>query len=118
MRKNIVMNPSTISLLQSMLAFVVGGLIGLAFGAVQQAARRRNERRREHGTFSNAWSAMPGSLGRVAFLMVVLLVIQMLCPILFEGNIQWIVSAGVVLGYCWMLLREFRKRFVVPRNRL
>jgi hypothetical protein len=112
------MNPSAISLLQSVLAFVVGGLIGLAFGAVQQAARQRYERRRENGTLSNPWSAMPGSLGRVAFLMFTLLVIQMFCPILFEGNIQWIVSAGVVLGYCWMLLREFRKRYVVPRTRL
>jgi ABC-type Fe3+ transport system permease subunit len=111
------MKPSIASLLLSVLAFVVGGLIGLAFGAVQQAARRRNEIRQEHGKFSNAWLAMPGSMTRVAFLILALLVIQIGWPVLFAGGSQWMVSAGVVLGYGLMLLKEFRKRYVTPRSR-
>lgn len=104
------MSTSLISIQLSALAFVVGGLIGLAFGVVQQSAKRRYGKRQEHGKFSNAWLAIPGLMGRVAFLILTLVVVQIGCPIFFEGSIQWMVSAGVVLGYGWMLLQEFRKR--------
>lgn len=112
-----MMNPSIVTLMLALLAFIVGGLIGVAFGAVQRVAKHRYEKRQEHGTFSNAWMAMPGSFTRVAFLLLALVVIQIGWPILFEGNSQWMVSAGVVLGYGWMLLKEFRKRYVMPRGR-
>jgi hypothetical protein len=98
------------STLISILGFIVGGLIGLAFGAVQQAAKRRNEKRQDAGKFTNAWFAMPGSMTRVAFLMIALVLVQIGCPLLFEENIQWLVSAGVVLGYGSLLFKEFRTR--------
>jgi hypothetical protein len=104
------MNTSMMISLISTIGFIVGALIGLAFGAVQRAARRKNERRQADGMTSNAWMSMPGSMSRVAFLMIALVLVQVGCPLFFEDNIQWMVSAGVVLGYGWMLFQDFRKR--------
>jgi hypothetical protein len=89
---------------------IVGGLIGLAFGAVQNAALRRNEKRQKDGLLKSGWMIMPGSMTRVAFLMVALVLVQIGMPILFDGVSQWMVSAGLVLGYGWMLFLEFRNR--------
>ena len=93
----------------SFLALIVGGLIGMAFGAIQNAAASRNKKNQKAGQFHNAWSVMPGSMRRVAFLLVALLLVQIGLPMLFVGDIQWIVSAGVVFGYGGMLYLEFRR---------
>jgi len=90
--------------------FIVGGSIGLAFGAVQNFALHRNEKRQKDGQLKSGWMVMPGSMSRVAFLMVALALVQIGMPILFEGISQWMVSAGVVLGYGWMLYVEFRRK--------
>ncbi len=113
-----MMNPSIVGLPLALLAFIAGGLIGLAFGAVQHIAKQRYENRLQRGKFSTGWLAMPGSFTRVAFLLLALVAIQIAWPILFAGNSQWMVSAGVVLGYGWMLLKEFRKRYITPRSRV
>ena len=90
--------------------FIVGGLIGLAFGAIQNFALHRNEKRQETGNLKSGWMVMPGSMSRVAFLMVALVLVQIGMPMLFDGISQWMVSAGVVLGYGWMLFVEYRRK--------
>jgi len=90
--------------------FIVGGFIGLAFGTVQNFALRRNEKRQESGQLKSGWMVMPGSMSRVVFLMLALVLVQIGMPMLFDGMSQWMVSAGVVLGYGWMLYVEYRRK--------
>jgi hypothetical protein len=89
---------------------LVGGLIGAAFGAVQNAASLRNEKKQEKGILRSGWAIMPGSMTRVAFLMIALVLVQIGIPMLFTGEIQWIVSAGVVIGYGWKQYLQLRRR--------
>jgi len=98
-------------LLRAGLALTAGGLIGWAFGLAQDAARRHNEQRQQQtGEVKSGWSLMPGSGARVAYLLVVLALIQFLCPLLFAAGTQWLVSAGVLFGYGWMLFTQLRRR--------
>jgi hypothetical protein len=97
-------------LLLSLAGLVVGGGIGFAFGTAQDAALRRQEKRQEMGRLSSGWAMMPGSAGRVTSLLLILVAVQVLCPMLFDGNVQWLVSAGVVIGYGWTLLQQLRRR--------
>jgi hypothetical protein len=53
---------------------------------------------------------MPGSGARVAYLLLLLIGIQLICPMLFRDGTQWWVSGGLALGYGWTLLRELRLR--------
>ena len=98
-------------MLASIAALIVGGLIGAAFGALQNAARRQNEKRQLEGKLKSGWAVMPGSGTRVAYLLVTLVLIQILCPILFKnGMTQWWVSGGLVAGYGVMLFLQLRQR--------
>jgi hypothetical protein len=99
-----------INMFQSIAGFIAGALIGLAFGMIQEAARRRNERLQETGKLKSGWAVMPGSGRRVAYLLVTLVLIQILCPLLFRDGVQWWVSGGVVGGYGFMLFRQLRQR--------
>ena len=83
----------------SLAAVIIGGAIGFVFGTFQNAAQIKNEKRAERGNYGAGWTAMPGSMSRVAMLLVVLVAIQVLCPLFFRGNIEWLVSAGVLIGY-------------------
>ena len=95
----------------SIAALFVGGLIGAAFGMLQNTARRQNEKREAEGSFKSGWSLMPGSGVRVAYLLVTLVLIQIVCPMLFNnGSTQWWVSGGVVVGYGLMLAIQLRQR--------
>jgi hypothetical protein len=98
------------NLILSLAGLVVGALVGLAFGAIQNAAALRNEKRQEAGKLGTGWAVMPGSFRRVAFLMVALALVQIGMPMLFTAESQWMVSAGVVLGYGFMLFLQFRRR--------
>lgn len=92
-------------------ALVLGGVIGLAFGLVQKTALLRNKKLQEVGGLSSGWAIMPGSMRRVAFLMIALVLVQVACPLFFQSDsVQWVVSAGVLLGYGWTLLDLFRTR--------
>jgi len=98
-------------MLASIAALIVGGLIGLAFGQLQNVARRRNEQKEQQGTFKSGWSLMPGSGVRVAYLLLTLVLIQIICPMLFKNSsTQWWVSGGVVAGYGTMLFLQLRER--------
>jgi hypothetical protein len=98
------------NLLLSTAGFIIGGFIGIAFGAVQNFALHRNEKRQIAGNLKSGWMVMPGSMSRVAFLMLALALVQIGMPMLFQGESQWMVSAGVVLGYGWMLFVQFRRK--------
>jgi hypothetical protein len=93
-----------------LVAVAAGGAIGYFFGLIQARALRRNERRQKDGTLSNGWAVMPGSASRVAYLLMVLVAIQFLCPLLFKAGTQWWVSAGVVMGYGYVLYRRLMQR--------
>jgi hypothetical protein len=100
----------TLEILQMLGAAVVGTAIGYAFGLVQQAASRRHAQLEATGKLNTAWSLMPGSMTRVAFLLVALALVQVGCPMFFTGNVQWAVSAGVVAGYGRILYQSMRAR--------
>jgi hypothetical protein len=99
-----------VNVLWSTSGLMVGALIGAAFGMIQDAARRRYQRRQQNGSFTNGWAVMPGSMRRVAYLLVALAFVQFACPLLFVDGIQWWVSGGVVAGYGWMLYKQLRDR--------
>jgi hypothetical protein len=98
------------NILLSIAGLIVGGIIGLSFGIIQDKALKQNEKRQQAGALKSVWILMPGSGMRVAYLLVVLLVVQITCPLFFDGNIEWVVSGGVVLGYAWTLTQQLRKR--------
>jgi hypothetical protein len=95
-------------LFESVIGLLAGAGVGLFFGMLQQAALRRNQRQEQKGEFKSGWSLMPGAGGRVALLLLTLVLIQVLCPVLFVNGIQWWVSAGVVLGYGGVLFWHLR----------
>ena len=87
-------------------ALIAGGIIGFAFGTIQERALRRNEQRQAKGELKNEWGVMSGSAKRVIWLMVALIGVQLLCPLLFKDGTQWWVSGGVVFGYGLVLFRR------------
>src|SRR3954468_1860569 len=97
-------------ILRSSAAFVAGGVIGLGFGMLQHIALRRHQRREQNGDFHSGWAIMPGSMRRVAWLLIALVIVQILCPLLFVGSSQWWVSGGVVAAYGGLLFWRLRQR--------
>ena len=99
-------------LVRDLAGLLVGGIIGLAFGLLQQAAMRRNEARERTGNLKSGWNLMPGAGVRVAYLVLALALIQVVCPMLFTdgSHTQWVVSAGVVVGYGRTLLQQLLLR--------
>jgi len=97
--------------LRLILALLVGGAIGYGFGLVQLRALRRYEKMQIAGKLKHYVGVMPGSMRRVAFLLLVLLIVQVLCPVFFADGTQWWVSGGVMLGYgCHMFQQLQAKR--------
>ncbi len=95
---------------QETAGLLVGGMIGVTFGCVQDAARRRNEKRQAEGKLNNGWQLMPGSGARIAYLLLTLVVIQLVCPLMFSDGTQWWVSGGLVAGYGVTLYMQLRRR--------
>ena len=106
---------SLIDFLCCALAILVGGVIGLGFGTLQDAAHRRHIARERQNEFKNAWTVMPGSGARIAYLLIALTLIQVGCPMLFANSTQWWVSGGVVAGYGWPLLQRLRRERAAAR---
>ncbi len=102
------MDTILIDTLRAAAGLVLGGSIGLGFGLIQQAARRRHERRQAGGDLKTPWALMPGSMRRVTALLVVLAAIQVLSPAMFLDGTQWWISAGVVAGYAGLLASHLR----------
>ena len=103
-------------ILRTTVGLGAGALIGYAFGLLQNAALLRNEKRAQSGEINSGWNLMPGSGVRVAYLLIALLIVQLVCPLIFVGNTQWVVSAGLVVGYGWMLVVQLRHRLKAASN--
>jgi hypothetical protein len=89
---------------------ILGAVIGYIFGSIQNAALARHRKLQEGGNLKSGWNIMPGSMRRTAFLLAILGAVQLACPMFFDGgNVQWLVSAGVVIGYGWTLLQQLRR---------
>lgn len=99
-----------IEILRVSAAVLAGGAIGLGFGLIQASARRRYEQRQREGDFNNGWAVMPGSGRRVAYLVIALVLIQIVCPLLFVAGTQWWVSGGLVAGYGWTLFQKLMQQ--------
>jgi hypothetical protein len=94
----------------SLLAVLAGGLIGISFGILQTRASRRNQQLEQTGKLNTGFAVMPGSMRRVAYLVVALALVQLVCPLLFTNHCEWWVSAGVIGGYGAMLFTQLRRR--------
>ncbi len=99
-----------LDLFRDLAGLLSGGAIGFAFGLLQQGALRRHARREQEGKLKDGWSLIPGSGARVAYLLLALIVVQLVCPLLFADGTQWWVSAGLVVGYGFVLYRQLRLR--------
>lgn len=108
LRKCDTMATELVRMLQWFMGLLAGAIIGAAFGMIQEAARRRNEKLQQNGKLQNAWGVMPGSGKRVAFLLIALVLVQIVCPLLFVNGTQWWVSAGVIGGYAAILVRRLK----------
>jgi hypothetical protein len=104
------MNSSMIESLLTIGALAVGAAIGFWFGTIQNAALKRNKKKYESGELKSGFFVMPGSMGRIATLLLILVAIQIAIPAFFQGNIQWILSAGIILGYGWTFVKALRNR--------
>jgi hypothetical protein len=97
-------------LIWELASLAAGGLIGVSFGWLQGAAARRHKKLEDSGELKTGWAIMPGSFRRVAYLMLVLVLVQIGCPLLFSDGCQWWVSGGVVAGYGCVLYAQLRRR--------
>jgi uncharacterized BrkB/YihY/UPF0761 family membrane protein len=97
-----------IDLVSNFAGLVAGATIGYAFGLLQQAALRRNEKRQLEGKLHSGLSLVPGAGARVAYLLLTLILVQVICPLLFRDGTQWWVSGGLVAGYGWTLFKQLQ----------
>lgn len=102
-------------ILASAAALTAGTVIGIAFGSIQKAAARKNQLLHSAGQLNSGWAVMPGSMRRVAYLLVALAGVQLICPLLFANGSQWWVSSGVVAGYAMILAQQLRRRMAACR---
>ncbi len=107
------MTPQILEVLRCSAGLVAGGLVGICFGLVQEAAGWRYQKLENAGKFSTGWAIMPGSMRRVAALLVALALVQVLCPLLFANGSQWWVSGGLVASYGLVLFRQLRQRLAL-----
>lgn len=102
-------------ILRPLLGLVLGGTIGLGFALMQTAAQRRHRRRQKSGGLKTGWTLVPGSMTRVAYLLVALVVVQVISPAMFAGSGSWWVSAGVAVGYSALLGWQLHRRRAATR---
>jgi hypothetical protein len=104
------MNTHVLDILRITAGLLAGGVIGLAFGTLQDAALRRHEQLEQQGKLKGGWSLMPGAGARVAYLLLALVLAQIICPLLFAEGTQWWVSGGLVAAYGWALTQRLRRQ--------
>jgi hypothetical protein len=100
---------------ESILGMITGCIIGLAIGIAQQVSRGRSVRIQKRKRILNAWLAATGALKGAFIFLLVILLIQMILPALFDDDIKWMVSGGVVLGYAAILLDELGRSTAVRK---
>ncbi len=95
-----------VSIVRWLVGLIAGGMIGAGFGITQEAARRRYERLQHQGRLRSPWGVMAGSGRRAVYFLMVLVLVQIVCPLLFTQGTQWWVSAGVAIGFGVLLFRQ------------
>jgi hypothetical protein len=98
-----------LDVLRPVLGLILGAAIGLGFGLLQARAQRRYAKLQQDGALKNGWPIVPGSMARVAYLLIGLVVAQVISPALFAGASAWWVSGGVAAGYGTQLFLHFRQ---------
>jgi hypothetical protein len=89
--------------------FILGIALGCGFGFIQRETFAQT-RLGQIDKLASSWAGISGSWARSIFLLVMLTFFQTAFTLLFGNNdIQWILSAGVVLGYAWTLVLQFRQ---------
>ena len=89
--------------------FIFGIALGCGFGFIQHETFAHTRLGRID-KLASSWAGISGSWARSIFLLVMLTFFQTAFTLLFGNNdIQWILSAGVVLGYAWTLLQQSRE---------
>ncbi|HUJ71118.1 MAG TPA: hypothetical protein VLZ30_02670, partial [Verrucomicrobiae bacterium] len=78
-----------------LLGITLGTLIGGAFAWMQLRAARRNERLQEQHQSPEILRQVPGSMTRVAFLLMALVAVQ----IFFPNADKWWLSGALVVAY-------------------
>jgi drug/metabolite transporter (DMT)-like permease len=84
------------------LGLLLGVIVGGTYAALQLAALRKNERRQQQEQQSPKVTAMlPGSMVRVALLLVALVLVQVFVPEEYKKNprFYWCLAIGVVVAY-------------------
>ena len=99
------------------MGLVAGGGIGYFFGRIQEMAQRRNQMREDTGKYKSGWVTMPSSMGRVAYLIMALVLVQIICPLMFTNGTQWSVSGGVALGYGYVLFTQLMRKRQEANNK-
>jgi len=88
----------------------LGVLIGGAFAWLQMQALRRNELLEKRQALPTLLKQLPGSGGRIAFLLIALVLVQVVAP----NADKWWLSGGLAVGYGAPFL--YRLLQFVPRK--
>ena len=78
-----------------LLGILLGLIIGSAFAWLQLRAARRNELLQQQQQPTGALHQVPGSMGRVAFLLMALVAVQ----VFFPHADKWSLSGALVVAY-------------------
>ena len=90
--------------------FILGIAIGCGFGLLQDSRFALHKSLGKIDKLASSWAGLPGPSARSIFLLVMLTLFQATFTLIFGNNgIQWIVSAGVVLGYAGTLVQQIRQ---------
>ncbi len=90
-------------------AVIFGIGIGVVFGTLQHKALLRDQAQQANKGHKRRRLVIPSSFRRIFYLVMLLMVIQYVAPMLFKNaSIQWILTAGIIIGYGWTLVRRLR----------
>jgi hypothetical protein len=89
------------------LGLILGMVIGSAFAWLQMLALRRNEMLEKQQQLPGLFKLIPGSMGRVAFLLMALVLVQ----VLFPGVNLWWLTGGLVVTYAIPFIWQMKNRF-------
>lgn len=78
-----------------LLGLILGAVIGGTFAWLQMRALRRNEELEKQGEVPGRLRRTPGAMGRVAYLLMALVAVQVFFP---QASLWWL-SGGLVLAY-------------------
>ncbi len=85
---------------------VAGSVLGCTFGLFQAVVSRHNEKHPDAEELKTRGSPWFETDACAAYLLVILIAIQLICPVLLPGGMEWWASSGVLLGYGAVLFRQ------------